>query len=64
VRLSIFDLQGRRVRTLMDAVQTPGEHTVTWNGRSDSGQRTAAGLYILRLEAGQKSLVKKIIFSR
>ena len=64
VRLSVYDAQGRRVRTLIDAVESPGEHTVIWNGRSDSGRRTAAGLYILRLEAGPESLVKKIVFSR
>jgi flagellar hook assembly protein FlgD len=49
VRLELFDLSGRRVRTLADAVMTSGEHAATWDGRDDHGQPAASGVYFLRL---------------
>jgi 5'-nucleotidase len=56
VRLSVFDLQGRLVRTLVDDVRTAGEHTVTWNGTTDSGRRAASGTYLYRLQTGSRVL--------
>ncbi|HUK62728.1 MAG TPA: FlgD immunoglobulin-like domain containing protein, partial [Dongiaceae bacterium] len=49
VRLELFDLSGRRVRTLADAVMAPGEHVATWDGRDDHGAPAASGVYFLRL---------------
>jgi alkaline phosphatase len=49
VRLEIVDLQGRHVRTLIDEARGAGQHSVVWNGTSDSGQRVASGTYVYRL---------------
>ena len=51
VRLWIYDAAGRRVRTLLDAVQPPSAHDVTWNGTDDAGSFVAAGIYFCRFEA-------------
>jgi hypothetical protein len=51
VRLSVFDLRGRLVRTLLDESRSAGRHDVVWEGRSDQGRRVASGVYLLRLEA-------------
>jgi len=51
VRVALYDLAGRRVRTLINGVQPAGVRIVTWNGRNDSGVRMAPGVYIMRLEA-------------
>lgn len=53
VRLSVLDVLGRTVRVLLDDVRFPGTHPATWDGRDAAGQRAAAGLYLLRLEAGE-----------
>jgi endonuclease/exonuclease/phosphatase family metal-dependent hydrolase len=50
-RLEIFDLRGRRVRTLVDQVQSAGLHSVLWQGRDDRGGAVASGSYIVRLSA-------------
>ncbi len=51
VRLEVMDAAGRRVRTLASGEWPAGEHAVRWDGRLEGGQRAAAGLYFVRLEA-------------
>ncbi len=54
----IHDQRGRVVRTLLDAVQTRGEHEVAWDGADDRGRAAASGTYFAVLRAGgtQRSL--------
>jgi hypothetical protein len=52
VTLSVFDVSGRRVRTLVHGVAEPGSYLARWDGRGDSGARMAPGFYVIRLEAG------------
>jgi uncharacterized repeat protein (TIGR01451 family) len=51
-RLEIFDVAGRRVRTLVDEPLPEGPHAVVWNGRDDGGRAVASGQYFYRLDAG------------
>jgi len=51
VTLEIFDVSGRLVRTLVDGEQTEGPKRALWDGRNDSGNRVASGVYIYRLRA-------------
>jgi hypothetical protein len=52
VRLSIFDLAGRMVDTLVDEVRGAGRHEVVWGGRDFHGRPVASGVYLCRIEAG------------
>jgi subtilisin family serine protease len=52
VSLVVFDVNGRRVRTLVDEQKQPGRYSVTWDGTSDAGRRLASGLYFCRMESG------------
>ncbi len=52
VELSIYNISGQLVRTLMSDMQTQGYHSVLWNGRNDAGTRVSSGVYIYRLKAG------------
>ncbi len=52
VELSIFDLSGRRVASLVRGALPAGQHTQEWNLRTDQGERVRAGLYFARLDAG------------
>ena len=52
VRLSIYDVNGRLVRKLVDGPQTSGAHTELWNGTDDAGRGVASGRYFARIEAG------------
>jgi len=52
VWLSIFDLRGRLICTLVDGVQTRGPHTVVWDGKDSSQNELASGVYFYRLKTG------------
>ncbi len=60
VRLEVFDLQGRLVRTLANEPMTAGEHTVIWDGRAADGQPAASGTYVYRLSANDQTLARKM----
>ncbi len=50
VEVAVFDVGGRRVKTLVDGPLDPGQYELRWDGRDDSGSRLASGVYFLRLE--------------
>ena len=52
VRLEIFDVRGRLVRVLHDGELAAGEHSLTWNGRSDDGRALGSGIYLARARDG------------
>ncbi len=61
VKLQIFDLQGRLIKTLFDGVSQPGRHQAVWNGYNGEGQMTASGVYFYRLQAGNFIESKRMI---
>lgn len=50
VRMQVYDIAGRRVRTLASASMPAGNRSVTWDGVDGAGRRVSAGVYFLRLE--------------
>ena len=60
VRLSVYDLSGRLVRTLENGQKAAGEHSVRWDGRDGQGLAQASGMYFVRLNAGGKTGLRKI----
>jgi len=61
VNITVFNVQGRQVRTIADADQSAGEHTVEWNGTDESGNSVATGVYFYRMDAGNFSETRKMI---
>ncbi len=61
VTLAIFDIQGRRVATLVDEFQAAGRHVASWNGQGDDGAHAPSGVYFARLESGGESKTGKIM---
>jgi hypothetical protein len=61
VKLSIFDLTGSLVRTLVDEMQGPGAHTVSWSGIDGQGRPVPSGVYACRLEAGDSVETKSMV---
>lgn len=52
VRLAIYDLLGRHIRTLVDTQQPAGRFQTIWNGTDEHNMKIGAGVYFCRLEAG------------
>ncbi|MEO0108181.1 MAG: FlgD immunoglobulin-like domain containing protein, partial [candidate division WOR-3 bacterium] len=61
VRLTIHDMTGRRIRTVLDAALEPGSHTVTWHRDDDQGRNVPSGVYAYRLETETGSLFLKAV---
>ncbi|MCE5250088.1 T9SS type A sorting domain-containing protein [bacterium] len=50
--LTVYDVLGRKVRTLLDAQLQAGKHSVVWDGRDDGGNMVSSGVYIPQLVSG------------
>ncbi|MBM4130647.1 hypothetical protein FJ250_06410 [bacterium] len=62
--LSVFDLSGRRLRTLVQGEVGAGDHRVAWDGTDAEGRRLSAGVYLYRLEALGESLTGRMTLLR
>lgn len=51
VELVVYDVRGRRIRTLVHDVQAPGRQQVVWDGRDEAGRDLASGAYLVRLHS-------------
>jgi hypothetical protein len=51
VKMDIYDVMGRKVRTLMDGSRSAGSYSVVWNSRDDHGRDVASGVYLYRFVA-------------
>ena len=58
VKLEVFNTLGRKVRTLVDEHLSSGVHTVSWDARSDDGDRVPSGTYLYRLTTGTRVVSK------
>jgi hypothetical protein len=63
-RLAVYDVQGRRVRTLIREARPAGVHVVAWDGRDDGGRAVPAGLYVLRLESRGAHSEQRVLLLR
>jgi hypothetical protein len=64
VALGVFDISGRRVRTLVQGDLDAGDHEILWRGDDDRGRALASGVYIVRLTAPDRTLTRKVIKTR
>jgi hypothetical protein len=64
VRLEVVDLSGRLIKVLDQGERPAGAHTVAWNGADREGRSAAAGVYVYRLTAGDKTIIAKTILAR
>jgi hypothetical protein len=58
VEITIYNLLGKRVKSLVNGREYPGEHKVRWDGKDDSGKEVASGIYFYRLKVSGIELVK------
>jgi hypothetical protein len=62
--LTIFDLRGRRIITLVDSDLGPGDHRVTWDGKDDAGRSIPSGIYLYRLRSEGGILTRKMTIAK
>ncbi|GAB4366381.1 MAG: hypothetical protein Kow0042_06200 [Calditrichia bacterium] len=61
VKLVVYDILGRRVRTLVEDNQPAGKYTASWDGLDDQGVPVSSGIYFYRLNANKFSQIRKML---
>ena len=61
VRLAVYDIRGKLVRTLVDQVKSAGTYTVFWDGTDESGVQVSSGVYFYRMVSGSFIQTRKMV---
>jgi hypothetical protein len=61
VKLSIYNMLGQKIATLVNENRNAGRYEITWNGKDDSGKAVGSGMYFYRLKAENVVLIKKMV---
>ena len=61
IKLSVYNLLGERVRTLVDEPQWADDYEVMWDGKNEQGENVASGVYFYRIEAKEFTESKKMV---
>jgi uncharacterized protein YoaH (UPF0181 family) len=61
VRIQIYNIAGQLIRTYDLGYQPTGSYTVRWDGRNESGDATASGVYLYRIEAGPYNVTNRMV---
>lgn len=64
VQISIYNLRGQKVRDLLETELPGGSQQIAWNGLDNEGSAVASGLYFCRLQAGGKTMQKRMAVVR
>ena len=64
VTLTVYDILGQKVKTLVDREQTGGSYEIIWNGTDDRQNKMPSGVYLYRLENNQQVLTRKMVLIR
>jgi hypothetical protein len=64
IRLGVYALSGRLIKTLVDTRMGAGLKTVEWDGTDAGGKRVASGTYFLRLETNQGVRTRKVMLAK
>ncbi len=61
VTIEIFDILGRKIKTLVDESRAAGEYQITWDGNNTNGQKVSTGIYFYRFQANDHVATRKMI---
>jgi len=64
VELSVYNLLGQKIKTLVSKQQSAGSYTIKWDGKNTAGKSVAGGVYLYRLHSGDFIQTRKMILLR
>ena len=64
MNISVYNLLGQRVKTLLNKNMETGTYTLKWNGRDDTGSMLPSGMYFYELKSPLFTSVKKLVLVR
>ena len=60
VRVTVYDMQGRFVKSLLDEFRTAGEQRLAWNGSNAQSQKVASGVYFFQIQAPEGQIIQRV----
>jgi hypothetical protein len=63
-QVSVFDVQGKLVATLLNSEIPAGDYALSWNGKSDSGNQLCDGIYFVKITNARMNVAKKLMLMR
>ena len=64
VRLSIYDILGQKIKTIVGKRQTAGTYEIRWDGRNEKAENVASGIYLYSLKVNEHIITKKMVLLR
>ena len=61
VNIAIYDVMGRKIKSLVNTKQVAGYKSITWNATNNFGEQVSAGMYIYVIQAGEYRQTKKMV---
>ncbi|MCD4818733.1 MAG: T9SS type A sorting domain-containing protein, partial [Candidatus Cloacimonetes bacterium] len=62
--LSIYNIKGQKVKTVVNEKLEIGNHSIVWNGTDDSGKQVTSGIYFYKMKSGRYTATKKMILMK
>ena len=61
ISITIYDMMGRQIKTLINSMQAAGYRSIQWNATNDAGSPMSAGIYSYMIQAGEFRQTKKMV---
>lgn len=63
-KLIVYDITGKKIKTLVDGALPPGPYLITWDARNNAGQKVPSGIYIYSFRSERYASSKKMILAK
>ena len=64
VSIKVYDILGKKIKTLVNQWKSAGVHNEIWNGQNDNNQVVSSGVYFYQVKVGDEQIIKKMILSK
>lgn len=64
VNITVYSILGQRIKTLINEKKQAGHYQLTWDGTDESNHKVPSGIYLVRMDAGEFSAIRKITMMR
>jgi hypothetical protein len=64
VNIEVFDILGKKIKTLVNDEFSAGSYTVDWDGRSENGFQLSSGVYVYKMNAGDFTQIRRMVFMK
>jgi flagellar hook assembly protein FlgD len=63
-KLTIYNVLGQKIKTLIDSFQNAGEHSLVWDATDEKNNPVSSGVYFYKLETNDRTFQKKMVLVR